>query len=188
MRLWGGILMAGSIFCEFFDNQTAFISKAARDWEDWHSPERLTEEWKLRHSEAMFVCDVQDLVQLCVVLTSSCDAVWRSAQKTLFENRSIDYQDYGKKIEFAFDAAIRAFGSVRSCIDIAVNQGCSIDNRTDFDDAENRVKLSKEHFFSRWPWIDKGVVKVSEGQYTNGEYQSLDEFLNEVQSNYTTGD
>lgn len=179
--------MSGPILCEFFDNQTTLIHKAAREWEDWHTPERLSEEWKARHAQATFACDVQDLVQLCIILRSSCGALWRSSQKSLLENRSLDYQDYGKKVEFTFDATLRTFAAVRSCVRIAIKLGYLIENQADFDAAEGEITVARSRFVAHWPWIDKTVIGQAEGQYALGQHQTLDEFINDLQGHRADG-
>jgi hypothetical protein len=176
-------MMGGSIFCDFFDSQTEFISKAARDWKDHHDPGMLDESWKVSHRDAMLARDIEDLVQICRVVACGIEAHWASLHKNIIDNKSVDYRAWEKRFDFSFGAAARAFDAVKACIALARRNGYAIVNEGDFEEAERSLKATRETFLGCWPRADEGIIHESQEQYRAGRYGTLDDFMNELQHN-----
>jgi hypothetical protein len=97
---------------------------------------------------------------------SSYDTAWVSAQRTLLGNRPVDFQAYGKSVEFALDASLKAFDAVRSCINRATALGYIIDHGTEFDEAQGQIEATRADYLARWPRIDEDTIKRSQAQHS----------------------
>lgn len=142
--------------------------------------EDLIEPWKADHEYAMRVYDLEDAIRSCLRVVPIIEG-WRNALRSDLHGRKLPDPDRaGREFLKAIKATLGLFQDLREAVTRA-EVSCSVEGSQELVQAESNLKRIAQEFSARWPLIDPKRWAESEAAYQRGEYQSVEEILNELQ-------
>jgi len=150
-----------------------------------HQLEEYLETWQIDHQNALYVCDLEQLVQDCLQLMPLLRQAWDHTVERLFDKSKpsemvfVEEQTVRRVVSMVSQLCRRVSG----LIDEAEQAGYSVDATEAFrGELRDLVFLEKE-IESQWPPTNSQHIRESLDAYGRGEYQSAEDMLREAQGN-----
>jgi hypothetical protein len=145
--------------------------------------QEMLEDWQIKHQQAMFARDLEELVQECLELRRLTDHVWGKLSDGLFSEEIENIDPAGRLMQFAVDKAVEVFEQIATLIRKADEGGYNIDASDDFSAAQARIKEIKTELAVQWPWSNHDLIQESLAAYKRGEHRTAEEMLRELEVN-----
>ncbi len=142
--------------------------------------EDLIEPWKADHEYAMSVYDLRDAIQSCLRVVPIIEG-WRKALRSDLHGRKLSDPDRaGREFLKAIKVTLGLFQELHEAVSKA-EQSCPVEGSQELAQAESKLKTIGDEFRAHWPFIEPKRWAESAAAYQSGEYQSVEEILNELQ-------
>jgi hypothetical protein len=137
--------------------------------------------WQKAHADALAARDVEDWIAECIQLGETTLELSSRTRQLLRANSLTDPQEAGESLLILFDVTINVFDRVQAALESSKNNGHTIDNRGVFKEFRTRLLQGRDRLRTRWPWIDQAMWDRTAAAIANGEYQTAEEIVHELQ-------
>ena len=145
------------------------------------SVEHLVEDWKLKHSHAIDVPDVEELVSECVDLGVLAKHAWQFLRQLLSSDPNGEcIEEFGKVMKKAISKTLEVFATVQELVADVKTKGFTIDSaaiETTFQDVR-QISAKLETIF---PTYDKSLFEESRAAFERGDYIPIEDLIREAQ-------
>jgi hypothetical protein len=152
-----------------------------------HAVEELFENWQLAHHAAMLAGDVEELLAEWLDLCKLLKCTWETLYDALFEAKIFDFE-MGEMLRLVFGKTTEIGKKLGEWLAGAEQDGYRIENAATFRTALTSLEQLIEEIESKWPTIDHEMAAESLAAYHRGEYQTIEELLDEAQGHHSGSD
>jgi hypothetical protein len=148
-----------------------------------HRLEEYVETWQIDHKEAMYACDLEELVSECLQLESLLRRAWSLTTERLFDEGVKSYHVFAGEevVRAAISRTVRMFKIVSKLLEGAERAGYSIDGSGKFGDANRAMESLEKDVEADWSPMDSQQMRESISAFERGEVQSAEDLLCELQ-------
>lgn len=136
------------------------------------------EAWQTDHQEAMYVCDVEDIIGLCLPWPEMFETAYAHLWDGAFQQQVPNIEVFAGLMRNVADGALQSLGRLATAIDWAKRLGYTVGKEADFIAAKQRVEELTANFKREWPWITpQGVAEVGSGVSPQEDFGTLSEVI-----------
>lgn len=143
--------------------------------------EDMVENWKIKHDQAMFVMDLDEMVRECLDLSALCQHVW----KTLWQMLRRDPNGKGvneaeEPIRTALAKTQHIFQSVQDLVAQAQGKGYAIQNAAALPIAAQEVRAINAKIEAVYPPFDHEAAEEARQEFLRGEFITVEQLIEEL--------
>lgn len=148
----------------------------------YRAVEDALESWKVDHEEAMGVCDLEEVIRVCLQVQSAVAEMVKLMWKKGFSGEIRDPEEVGQYVRKALDAGVLAWSAIREGAEECAAAGYDVEGANGIPAALAEVTAARDDFARRWPFfrrggMERGAKEIAEGRFITGE-----ELLRELHS------
>lgn len=142
----------------------------------------LAETWPSKAVDVDTALEVQDAVRASRIWPDALEDVLDSLWWRIKEGRLDNIQESGERLLALVDQCLRVVELVGRRVQAFDRQGRSIRGSALLPNTEERLCSFRKKLEDTWPWITEEILAESRAEYERGEYQSVQEILDELHS------
>jgi hypothetical protein len=145
--------------------------------------EGMVENWKIKHDQAMFVMDLDEMVRECLDLNALCQHVWKTLWQLLRRDPNGEAVDEAEEpIKTALAKTQHIFQSVQDLVAQAREKGYTIQNAEALPIATEEVRAISAKIGVVYPQINEELAEEAIAAFKRGECIPIEELIREAQS------
>lgn len=141
--------------------------------------ESLVEEWKLAHNEAMHAVDIEELCHECLDLCALWKHAWQHVTTLLLCGKLNNTDEVGEALSRAVAGSVRAITHVLSAADEIMARDFEMKGAAELKTGLRDMEAILSKIAEKWPFTNKKLIAESRAAIARGEYQEIEELLDE---------
>ncbi|MBV9125036.1 MAG: hypothetical protein JO112_16905 [Planctomycetes bacterium] len=147
--------------------------------------EDAVEAWKAEHHEAMGVRMFEEVVRECLAAHTFFQDIQKERWGQLWAGQIREIQTTGENFLRVLETSLIVYSLVEECLLRVKRAGYSVNGEEEFEKAFQELRSAAADFKSRWPFVDHQQIEESRAAFAQGESQSVEEILGELQGSDT---
>ncbi|HZZ77510.1 MAG TPA: hypothetical protein VFE62_03265 [Gemmataceae bacterium] len=141
----------------------------------------LVHDWTNSHDKATFEVDVEALASECIDLAKLCVAGWERVRELLRDDpNGREVEHAGNTMKSTVARTLQIVTSVQNLIATAVRQGITIKAASDLETSARQIREVGAGIDMMFPALDKKLADESLAAYNRGEYQTIEDLIDEA--------
>jgi hypothetical protein len=125
--------------------------------------------------------DVNEMIEEFIRSWTLFKTDYEKTKTLLFNGEIKDVEATGRGLLEAIDAGQKAADSLDEIRGTLQGEGRLLDAEAEFNRAKADLHALKERLLAKWPFVDLQMVGESRAAYARGEFQSIEEIIDELE-------
>lgn len=126
--------------------------------------------------------DVREAIRACRSwpdeFTDILDSIWLRMRAHLSD---MNFQETGEWLLGLIDQALQTLDRLNHLAQGFAQRGQTIPRAAQLGEIAEKLRRFRQQFRENWFWVDDGTLEESRAEYERGDYQTVQEILNELQ-------
>ena len=139
--------------------------------------------WKAEQPNGVQPREIGYLVKECLALPEELRRTYAAIFECAKAHELDDYHETGKAFQAQCNETLHLMNSVREWAHKLEGSGQKIAGAAELDAVTEELERKSQEVFERWPWLPTAEeVAEAHAAIARGEYQTVEEILNELRS------